>query len=100
MRKQLASLAFVWLLANPPARADDTLPNASEELRLIESVERNEDPLGLDESTGKGLDEAARKLKVEREKPVLPTPSQGEVVATIDRVNESAHEVDISLEQG
>jgi hypothetical protein len=100
MRKPRPQLVLLTLLVCSLARAEDTLPNPDAELRLIESTEANEDPLGLDESTGSGLEEAARKVKAREDKPILPSPRAGEVVATIDRVNESAHEVDISLEQG
>jgi hypothetical protein len=78
-------------------------PDATEELRLFESTERGLDPLGLDESTGKGLDEAARRLAAARAKASpapLPTPSRGEVLSSIEGVTESVHEVALKLEQG
>jgi hypothetical protein len=100
MHKPLLALVFFSCFASVLARADDTLPDPSAELRLIESTERNEDPLGLDDSTGKGLDEAARKVEAEHNKPVLPSVSRGEVLASIERVTESTHEVQVSLEQG
>jgi hypothetical protein len=100
MTKPWVALVFLWFSAGGLARADDTLPNPDAELRLIETTERDEDPLGLDESTGKGLDEAANKLEQKRREPVLPSASRGEILTSIERVVESAHEVDISLEQG
>jgi hypothetical protein len=78
-------------------------PDATEELRLFESTERGLDPLGLDDSTGKGLDEAARRLAAARAKsspPPLPIPSRGEVLSSIEGVTESTHEVALKLEQG
>jgi hypothetical protein len=79
------------------ARAEPA-PDISEELRLFESTERNEDPLGIDESTGRGLEEAARALAP---KPPPPrTATAGEVLTALEQVDESEHAVGIELARG
>jgi hypothetical protein len=96
------SLALACAAACARARAQPR-PDTSQELRLFESTERGLDPLGLDDSTGKGLDEAARRVAAARARPApapLPTPSRGEVLSSIEGVAESAHEVALELAQG
>jgi Mg-chelatase subunit ChlD len=69
------------------------------DLRLIESTERNEDPLGLDEATGKGLEEAAQALP-KPTGPALPVAEHGQVMSAIPGVTERTHAVHVRLAQG
>lgn len=68
------------------------------ELRLIESTEANLDPLGLDEATGQGLEEAARAIKPKAA--ALPVAEGGEVLTAITGVEETAHDIAIRFEAG
>jgi hypothetical protein len=89
------TLLVVVLCASAHA---EPAPDVSEELKLFETTERGQDPLGIDESTGRGLEEAARTLK-----PRPPPPKsalRGEVLSALDQVEESQHEVSIRLAQG
>ncbi len=95
-----------WLLAGPalgqadahppplpPARIDD-----STDLRVIESTEQGEDPLGIDVATGSGLEEAAKQVNA----PAVPLPSaqQGASLSAISQVREESHAVQVELAQG
>jgi hypothetical protein len=80
------------LQASPPGL------QAQDELELIESTEREEDPLGIDESTGRGLEEAARSLRVE-EAP-KPNAHKGAVLSAISGVRETRHALRVRLSRG
>lgn len=89
-----------WLLLMAvPARAD-ALPDPGRDLELIESTEASEDPLGLDDDTGRGLERAARSLPKPSSKPLLPSPHQGEALSAIDGVRESSHILRVELSAG
>ncbi|MDB4972355.1 MAG: hypothetical protein JWN48_696 [Myxococcaceae bacterium] len=75
-------------------------PDPGHELQLIESTERDEDPLGIDDSTGKELDRAAARLPKPKPVVFLPTPGQGAALSAIAGLRESAHDVNIELAQG
>ncbi len=93
-----AAVALALWLANHQAAADDTFHGTGDELRLIESTERNLDPLGLDEATGRALDDAARAIQPKK----VPDPlaESGDVLTAVAGVFESAHDVHIKLEAG
>ena len=78
----------------------DRRPDPGAELELIESTERSEDPLGIDDSTGKELDQAAARLPRPKPVVVLPVASQGAALSSIAGVRESAHELTVKLDQG
>ncbi len=92
----LALSGFVASLS--AAQAQTQAPSTRDELRLIESTERDLDPLGLDEATGQGLEDAARALQA----PKVPAPVArvGEVLSGIEGVFESAHRIRIKLAGG
>lgn len=75
-------------------------PDPSNELQLIESTERSEDPLGIDESTGKELDRAAARLPKPKPNVILPSASQGAALSAIPGVRERAHDVQVRLAHG
>jgi len=93
-----AGMALALCLLPHEAAADTPFQSTSDELRLIESTERNLDPLGLDDATGAGLDDAARALQPKK----VPDPvaESGDVLTAIAGVYESGHEVQIKLEAG
>ena len=78
----------------------DVRPDPGRELELIESTERSEDPLGLDESTGRALDRAAARLKPHVEKVVLPTPERGAGLSAIAGIQETEHRQEVELREG
>jgi hypothetical protein len=78
----------------------DRRPDPGVELELIESTERSEDPLGIDDSTGKELDQAAARLPKPKPVVLLPAASQGAALSSIPGVRESAHELNVKLDQG
>lgn len=85
------------------AHAQTRTPDVTHELEVIDSTERGLDPLGLDESTGKQLDEAAQRLEAARQRAAAPKPllaTRGEVLSSVDGVQEVAHQVHIQLAQG
>ncbi len=84
--------------ALPPGSTQLLPPQDGAELRLIESTERDLDPLGLDGDTGADLEAAARALK----NPAVPDPVArfGDVLTAVDGVFESAHRVRIRLDAG
>ncbi len=95
----LAVLALMSLgLMAGSSRAHAQTKSTSDELRLIESTERDLDPLGLDEDTGKGLEEAARALKAPQAKE--PVAEVGDVLSAIEGVFESGHNTQIKLAGG
>lgn len=99
MARVLLSAPVVWLALAFTVRADGgRAPDPSQELRLIESTESGEDPLGIDPSTGEELDRAAARLP--REPVKLPSASQGAALSSIDGVRESAHVSSVRLEAG
>jgi hypothetical protein len=88
-----------WPVLGTAARAQ-TMPDPGRDLELIESTERSEDPLGLDESTGKELDRAASRIPKAKPVVILPSASRGAALSSIAGVRESAHAVTVRLEQG
>lgn len=86
-------------LSGLTARAQPPSPDHTRELEVIESTERNEDPLGLDPSTGSGLDQAAAALP---RAPALPPPApvRGAAFSALGQVREESHAVEVKLEQG
>ncbi|MDB4989874.1 MAG: hypothetical protein JWN04_5052 [Myxococcaceae bacterium] len=76
------------------------MPDPGRELELIESTERSEDPLGIDDSTGKDLDRAAAQLPRPKPVVILPSPAQGAALSAIPGLRESAHVVRVKLAQG
>lgn len=78
----------------------DRRPDPGSDLELIESTERSEDPLGLDDSTGKELDQAAARLPKPKPVVVLPSASQGAALSSIAGVREREHELRVRLDQG
>jgi len=85
------------------SRAQPRPTDATRELQLLESTERGLDPLGLDDSTGKLLDEAARRLQAVRKTAAivpLPTAELGSVLTAIPGVSEVACAQEVSLGQG
>src|SRR5690606_15688207 len=81
------ALSGLTARAQPPSPDDHT-----RELEVIESTERNEDPLGLDPSTGSGLDQAAAALP---RAPALPPPApvRGAAFSALGQVREESHAV-------
>lgn len=80
--------------ATPPAApAGDTFS-----LSVIEATERGEDPLGLDLSTGKALDEAAE--QVVSAPPPLPNATLGGTLSSLSQVRETSHELAIEVAHG
>lgn len=75
-------------------------PDPGRELELIESTERSEDPLGLDESTGSGLEHAAAKLKPQTAPVILPSAELGAALSAIAGIRESAHTAEVELAHG
>lgn len=75
-------------------------PDSTRELQLIESTERSEDPLGLDESTGRELERAAARIRPTVSRPTLPAPLRGATLSSIPGVKETAHALDVELRQG
>ena len=69
------------------------------ELRVIESTEQGEDPLGIDRATGVELDEAAKHIPQSPPSP-LPSASRGPVLSALSQVREVSHRVFVKLEQG
>jgi hypothetical protein len=97
------TLAFSCAFAAARVCAQTRVPDSTHELRLFESTERDLDPLGLDDSTGKDLDEAARKLAAARAKASRtppPVATRGEVLSSIEGVSETSHQVELKLDQG
>jgi hypothetical protein len=88
-----------WAALLSPVQADSRLDPGSE-LELIESTERSEDPLGLDESTGSELEQAARRLPKPETRAILPSPYVGEGLSSIEGVREQTHTCHVTLEQG
>lgn len=76
------------------------MPDPSRELELLESTERNEDPLALDESTGSDLDRAAARLPKPVQQVSLPTARTGAVLSAVDGVREQRHTVAVRLDDG
>lgn len=96
-------LTLACVLLSARSEAQTRAPDATRELKLLESTERGLDPLGLDESTGKELDEAARRLEEARRKAALvPPPSAevGNVLSAIPGVAEATFSQRVSLDQG
>lgn len=97
-RVLLAWMAFA-AVAYPGAEASaESTPDPARELELIESTERSEDPLGIDDSTGAELERAAARLP--RPRATLPAANRGPALSAIDGVRESAHSVEVRLDQG
>lgn len=99
------SLCLVWVASSAradktPENRDRTRPDPSAELDLIESTERSEDPLGIDESTGKDLDQAAARIPRPKSTVILPTASQGAALSAIAGVREARHALTVKLAQG
>jgi hypothetical protein len=90
-------------LASPSVRAQprtsSPTPDDTQELRVIESTEQGEDPLGIDRATGAELDEAAKRVSPGATE-ARPTPSQGAVLSALSQVRETSHQVFIRIEQG
>jgi hypothetical protein len=84
-----------WLAWCQLARAQ--APDPGRDLELIESTERGEDPLGIDDST-RDLTRAAAALRAPKQ--VLPTASRGAALSAIDGVREQQHALHITLEHG
>ncbi|MFT3927306.1 MAG: hypothetical protein QM778_32485 [Myxococcales bacterium] len=74
-------------------------PDDTHELRVIESTEQGEDPLGIDRSTGSDLDEAAKRLTPAKAV-VLPSAVSGPVLSSLSQVTETSHQILIRIEQG
>ena len=74
-------------------------PDDTQELRVIESTEQGEDPLGIDRTTGVELDEAAKHVVTRPAEP-LPGPTAGAVLSALSQVSETSHRVFVKLEQG
>jgi len=92
-------VAWIALVACAVAQADaGVAPDPSQELQLIESTERGEDPLGIDPSTGEELERAAARLPPEPVK--LPAATQGAGLSSIDGVREREHVLRVRLEDG
>jgi hypothetical protein len=72
-------------------------PDPGQELELIESTERGEDPLGIDDST-RDLTRAA--AAIAKPKEVLPTAQRGAALSAISGVRESTHELMVTLDHG
>lgn len=88
-------------LLSAPAQSQTRAPDVTRELLLLESTER--DPLGLDQSTGKELDEAARQLEAARKRAAVASPPEaerGRVLSAIPGVAEVACTQQIVLSQG
>jgi hypothetical protein len=83
-----------------PAIDPSGRPDPSDELDLIESTERSEDPLGIDESTSDELDQAAARIPRPKQVTVLPSASRGAALSSIAGVRETKHLLDVKLAQG
>lgn len=106
-RPRARLLSWVLLVcfsgASRSAHAQTRAPDVSRELRLLESTERDLDPLGLDEPTGAALDRAAEQLdEARRLKAAGPPPKavQGEVLTAHPAVREVEHAVQVRLDEG
>jgi hypothetical protein len=99
MERMCLEIAAALLLLCWTTSVHAQAPTRDPDLTLIESTERNEDPLGLDEATGRGLEEAARALPAAKGPPP-PASDRGDVLTTIAGIEERSHSVRIELAQG
>lgn len=90
-------LACLLVLGSAHARGRAQAPDPGRDLSFIESTERDEDPLGLDEST-RDLARAAAALPSPRE--VLPSAQTGAALSAISGVRELRHAVHVALDHG
>ncbi len=92
--------ALLSAIAHAQTRNLLPTPDDTQELRVIESTEQGEDPLGIDRATGADLDEAAERIAAIQAVAPLPVPTRGAVVSGLRQVRETNHALRIRLEQG
>jgi hypothetical protein len=86
----LAGCFILWC-----ASASAQAPDPGRELEMIETTERGEDPLGIDDST-----RTLSQVVVPKPKEVLPTAQQGAALSAISGVREQKHTLAVALDHG
>ncbi|HEX5661813.1 MAG TPA: hypothetical protein VFX59_31695 [Polyangiales bacterium] len=82
---------FIVLRATAQAQA----PDPGRELEMIESTERGEDPLGIDDST-----RSLSQVVLPKQREVLPKAQQGAALSAIAGVRELKHTLGVALDHG
>jgi hypothetical protein len=76
-------------------RAGAQPPDPGRELELIETTERGEDPLGIDDST-----RALERVELPKPEAVLPSAQRGAALSAIPGVREQKHTLHVALDHG
>jgi hypothetical protein len=88
---RVLTACFIFWCASGKAQA----PDPGRELEMIETTERGEDPLGIDDST-----RTLSQVVVPKPKEVLPTAQQGAALSAISGVREQKHTLGVVLDHG